>query len=430
MPPRRDLSPYALVVVLAVARLAMQLLPMAPYDGLDERYHVARLAFVLHEHRNPTTSERSVPPYVLTSSRDVRPYLVPNYEAQQPSAYYSLVAPLALLAPAHELLVWRIASALFALLCVLATAVIGERWFGAAGIAAAALVPFIPTWESLVLRGSNDAMACALVACAIAATASSPNRSGIIAEALLWGAAIATKLYVWPVAVIVPLLWWKQRADKRRIISVTAMSIVAVALTLIDLAARTSSPIGVVVVQGAQRGALSVLDIVKVTIASAVWTSGQHFDAMKPLGIVLYALPVLVAIAIAVRKSSGFTLQVSGLALLAFALAQSANVLLGYAQHAQQIGGKEGWYWFVLTPVLAPALLAPALTRARWLPWWIIAWDVVITDCQLIPTWSGLTSPLHPSLLFRWGPMHLPPAWVIPFRAVQIAALALVVRRA
>lgn len=430
MTPRRDLSPYALVVVLAAVRLAMQLVPMAPYDGLDERYHVARLAFVLHEHRNPTTSERSVPPYLLTNSRDVRPYLVPNYEAQQPSAYYSLVAPLALLAPAHELQVWRIASALFALVCVVATAAIGERWFGAAGIAAAALVPFIPTWESLVVRASNDAMACALVACAVAVTASSPKRSGIVAEALLWGAAIATKLYVWPVAVIVPFLWWKQRAETRRIVAVTAVSIVAAALTLADLAARTNSPIGVVVVQGAQRGALNVIDIVKVTIASAVWTSGQHFDAMKPLAMVLYALPVMIAIAIALRKCSGFTLQVSGLLLLAFALAQTANVVLGYVKNAQQIGGKEGWYWFVLTPILAPALLAPPLARFRWIAAWTVAWDIVITDCQLIPTWSGLTSAAHPSLLFRWGPMHLPPAWVIPFRAVQIAALAMVVRRA
>ena len=410
------------MVVLAAARLAMQLVPMAPYFGLDERYHVARLVFVQHEHRNPTTSERSIPPYLLTNTTDVKPYLVPNYEAQQPSAYYSLVAPLA-----SSLVGWRIVSAVFALICVVATAVIGERWFGTAGIAAAALVPFVPTWESLVVRASNDAMACALVACAIAVTV---TEASVIAEALLWGTAIATKLYVWPVAIVVPLSWWKQRAGRQRIAAVTAVSIVAAALTLADLAARTSSPIGVVIVQGATRGALSVIDIVKITIASAVWTSGQHFDAMKPLAMALYALPIVAAIIATSKDASGFRFQISGLALLAFAAAQAANVLLGYVKHAEQIGGKEGWYWFVLMPILAPALLAPALTRMRWLPWWIMAWDVVITDCQLIATWSGLTSPLHPSILFRWGPMHLPPAWVVPFRVVEIAALAMVVRRA
>ena len=109
---------------------------------------------------------------------------------------------------------------------------------------------------------------------------------------------------------------------------------------------------------------------------------------------------------------------------------QAANVIACVVTRSPQIGGKEGWYWFVLAPVLVPALLAPAIERSRWLIWWIAAWDIVITDCQLIPTWLGLTSPAHPSLLFRWGPMHLPPAWTLPFRAVQLAALFVMVRRA
>src|SRR5512135_1913941 len=98
----------------------MQMVAMPPYAGLDELYHVARLAFVLHEHRNPTTTELSVPRYLertieqkwdavpsfaILQARwsaapplrdapiregDVRPYARRNYEAQQPSAYYVL----------------------------------------------------------------------------------------------------------------------------------------------------------------------------------------------------------------------------------------------------------------------------------------------------------------------------------------------------
>src|SRR5437763_6641947 len=124
---------YALLIVCATARLLLQMAALPPYAGLDEVYHVARLAFVRAEHRNPTTSEASVPPYLMRSiaagrnggdaampamgeageqwpaivSRgnvvldqpikpaDLKPYVVKNYEAQQTSLYYSLAAPLA-----------------------------------------------------------------------------------------------------------------------------------------------------------------------------------------------------------------------------------------------------------------------------------------------------------------------------------------------
>ena len=42
---------------------------LPPYAGLDEVYHVARLAFVRAEHRNPTTSESSIPPYLIGDGR-------------------------------------------------------------------------------------------------------------------------------------------------------------------------------------------------------------------------------------------------------------------------------------------------------------------------------------------------------------------------
>ena len=48
-------------------------------------------------------------------------YVEPNYEAQQPSLYYSLVAPLARLFPRTvltQLRVWRFASVLFALIAM------------------------------------------------------------------------------------------------------------------------------------------------------------------------------------------------------------------------------------------------------------------------------------------------------------------------
>src|SRR5256885_1191460 len=107
---------------------------MPPYAGLDELYHVARLAFVLEEHRNPATT--------------------------------------------------------------------GERWWGRSGLVGAALVAFIPTWETLVTRASNDAFACALVAVAVAVTAWGRGRGAL--EALLWALAIAAKLYTWPLAIVLP----------------------------------------------------------------------------------------------------------------------------------------------------------------------------------------------------------------------------------
>src|SRR5437588_9672209 len=44
---------YALVSLAALARLLLQIAALPPYAGLDEVWHVSRLAFVRAEGRNP-----------------------------------------------------------------------------------------------------------------------------------------------------------------------------------------------------------------------------------------------------------------------------------------------------------------------------------------------------------------------------------------
>src|SRR3954453_21376846 len=56
---------HALLIVCPSARRFLQMAGMPPYAGLDEVYHVARLAFVRNEHRNPTTTEASIPLYLI-----------------------------------------------------------------------------------------------------------------------------------------------------------------------------------------------------------------------------------------------------------------------------------------------------------------------------------------------------------------------------
>src|ERR1051325_2764645 len=406
---------------------------MPPYAGLDELYHVARLAFVLEAHRNPRMGEASVPPdleatlertwdavpsFALLQTewrapavRDravtPRPYVRANYEAQQPSLYYSLVAPVARLFPRTvltQLRVWRYASVVFALIAIAATATIGERWYGGAGILAATCVAFIPTWETLVTRASNDAFACALVAVALAmssrAERRTPCRGGFLAplgmtlaEAVFWALAVAAKLYTWPLAIALPFFWRWQRASRWRVAIVIAACATSAALTMTDLASRTGTAIGVHFTHAG--GALSVVDLIKVTIASAAWTSGEHWDALRPLGIALYALPIVVAIALSARRRD--LLLLAAAVLAAFALAQAVNFV-----KSARVGGGEGWYRFVTVPIVVPALLAPAVKRFPFVALWIVAWDAVITT-HLVQTWAGRMTPGNPSRLFRWG---------------------------
>jgi hypothetical protein len=505
---------YALLIVCASARLLLQMAAMPPYAGLDEVYHVARLAFVRAEHRNPTTSEASVPPYLMRSveaarngdeapqarrnagvlagwpagvprlrpvdaampamgeageqwpaivargnvivnapltNADLNPYVVKNYEAQQTSIYYSLVAPLVPIRSAlFELRAWRAMSLLFALITVLATAEIGRRWLGPIGILGGAVLVSLPTWETLVMRAGNDAFACMLAAFAVLISMCAPKRPfGIAAQAIVWGLALNAKMYTWPLLIILPVLWWRQRASKSRVIAVMTVTVIAVLLTFVELSSRTRNPLGVVAFD--RPGGIvydvrvNISEIVRVTIASFAWTSGQHNDALRPIAIALYLLPIFTAAILAVRRRDA-TLPAGGTpaflafaALGAFTLAQTYNVvacvLANRGGNPIPIGGKEGWYWYVLAPVIVPALLGPAVKRWRAIAWWIVIWDVVITEGALFQDFAGMTSPAVKSVLFRWGPLHAPftahlagigvgplAAWTTAIRLVHLIA--------
>jgi hypothetical protein len=265
----------------------------------------------------------------------------------------------------------------------------------------------------------------------------------------MWGLAVNAKMYTWPLLIILPVLWWRQRATKWRWFAVVSVSLVAVLLTFAEFSARTRNPLGIValdrpggVVYDAR---VSISEIVRVTIASAAWTSGQFNDALRPAAIAIYLGPILLTIILAFRRrdaaepAGGTPAFLAFAALAAFALAQTYNVIAcvmaNKGGNPIPIGGKEGWYWYVLAPVIAPALLVPALARWRIAAWWLIAWDVVVTEVALFHDFAGTASPMHGSMLFRWGPLHLPftahlgeigvgpfAAWTTAIRLVHLAA--------
>src|SRR5437763_13468287 len=135
---------YALLIVAAGARLLLAVAAMPTYAGLDEAWHVARVAFVAYEGRQPNVFERSIPPYIGRAIRgeelpafgemrerwpevvrrgrvsvdrpfvasDLAPYESANYEAQQPPIYYAIAAHLAGGSAVAELRRLRMLSAL------------------------------------------------------------------------------------------------------------------------------------------------------------------------------------------------------------------------------------------------------------------------------------------------------------------------------
>jgi hypothetical protein len=271
----------------------------------------------------------------------------------------------------------------------------------------------------------------------------------IIIEALMWGLALNAKMYTWPLLVILPALWLRQRAPKKRVITVMVISLIAVLLTFAGLSSRTRNPLGVVafdrpggIVYDAR---VSVSEIVRVTIASAAWTSGQFNDALRPVAIAVYLGPIILLLLVAVwrrsatERGAGSPVFLAVAALAFFALAQGYNVvacvLANRGGNPIPIGGKEGWYWYVVMPIVIPALLVPALARWRIAAWWLVIWDVIITEVALFHDFAGMTSPMHGSILFRWGPLHAPftvhlggigvgplAAWTTAIRIVHLAA--------
>ena len=481
---------YALLIVAAAARLLLHIAAMPPYAGLDELYHVARLAFTAQEGRSPSTRETSIPPYLhksilqrpdalpsfaeigdrwpqvieenpgiirnepLTPS-ELRPYVMANYEAQHPPLYYALTAPLVRAQSARsavsELRLWRLISVFLGIVIVAATARAGEVLFGAPGILAGAFLIVMPTWFTLIARVANDALACALIAVAFMITVSAPRHvAGWIGEALVWAAAVATKLYAWPIAVVAPLFWWKQKAGWKRPAIVVATCAIAAIFTLVELSGRTDSAIGVVALNRPGTTPLDarvdVGELFRVFVASFAWTAGQHGNALRPFAIALYLGPILLAIAVLWRTGNPAcpdrrdrlsSILIALIALAIFGLAQVANVYMSVmarrAGNDIPIGGKEGWYWYALAPVIAVLLLGPILRErsrvAMMMLGWLALWDVIVHESALFHDYAGTTSPANPTFLFRWGPLHAPFTAVLDGIGVGPLAGGLVVLR-
>ncbi|MCU1347580.1 MAG: hypothetical protein JWO56_610, partial [Acidobacteria bacterium] len=266
------------------------------------------------------------------------------------------------------------------------------------------------------VRAGNDALACALLAVALAITASNPRRGWL--EALAWAGAVAVKLYTWPVAAVVPLFWWKQMASRSRIAVVLLAAMLSAGVTIFDLSHRTANPLGHF---GFDRPAISSATprpiaygtMAKIVVASGIWTSGQHNDALTARGMLLYAVPLLlIAFFSTLRLPDYRLLQFVGVAFVFFAIAQLVDAAAFIRQAraaglALPLGGKEGWYWYALAPLAM--LLFAGMPRVAAL--WIVVWDVAITEGALFHDYAGTSSPLHPSSLFRWGP------WQTPFTA-------------
>jgi len=318
----------------------------------------------------------------------------------------------------------------------------GATLFGARGIAAAALLVSLPTWLTLVVRASNDAFACALLALALAITASAPARIlGVAAEAIAWTLALAAKLYTWPVFVAAFVFWRRQRASMVRIVAVIAASAISVALTIVDLISRTHNPLGILAFDVAggtsTPQAIRIADMIKITIASGIWTSGQHWNALTPVGMILFAFPVAVLCVLRLRRAEA---RPALTAIGTFAFAQIVHAA-GYLRRARAAGialpaaGKEGWFWYALAPLVVatifPMTLLPLLAS------WLIGWDVILHEGALFHDFAGATSPSSPSWLFRWGPLHAPftadlsqvavgpfVSQMIALRAIHVVAIA------
>ena len=268
-------------------------------------------------------------------------------------------------------------SLLFALITVLATAEIGRRWFGPIGILGGAILVSLPTWETLVMRAGNDAFACMLAAIAVLISVCAPKRAdrhcrrgdrlgaGAEREDVHVAAADHPADSVVASARVENA---RDRGDDRcgdRRPAHVRRALVANAQSARRRRVRPAGRRGVRGEGQHQR------DRSRDDRQSSAWTSGQHNDALRPIAIALYLGPILIARArrADVRRQPA-SRQLAFAALCAFALAQAYNVIACVlARHGGNdipIGGKEGWYWYVLAPVDHPrAARARAETLAR-----------------------------------------------------------------
>lgn len=456
--------PSRLLLVLvslgATSRILLQIAAMPPYAGLDEIYHVGRVTFVASENRNPTRDEPSFPSFLddSLSGRGAIPdfafrsstwwqlraadykivdialptpiaYVSPNYEAQQPPLYYWVASHVVSLTRTPTVLLQlqrlRLVSATLAIITVVLSARLGLLLFGPVGAVAAATLPLFPTWETLLVRASNDALACAALALALLISFRGSNRwPGLLVEAIAWTLALAAKLYTWPVLAALVVLLIRQRSTARRATVVLVSCAFACALTAYDLRARTGNYTGLFWFdQASARGTVIPVDIdfigmLKVFVASGIWTSGQHNNAMTPVAMALFAWPLAIAAIIWLRsarktETGGLVFTVAVFASVAFAVAQAANANAFIHRAVTEgisipAGGKEGWYWYALAPLVIVPLLSTTFIRFRWsaafLVTWLFVWDVIIAEGALFRDYAGLSSSLHPSQLFRWGP--------------------------
>ena len=477
---------------------------MPPYAGLDEGFHVARVSFVAASGRQPSADEPSVARYFFLSFnglgdgppsfamakgewprlvarrtggwRDVpldaaaRSDLVAaNYEAQQASLYYAVAAPLVRLfgsTQLTELLLLRLLAVPLGVLTAVATGLLASRLWGRPAFVAGLLLVATPTWITLVGRAGNDALACAALAVALLLSArpgeSWPSRIG---EAASWAVAAATKLYAWPAALLLPLLWPRGASRERKVVVVLALA-VSVAATALDLHARTGDPTGKFELRTAgavplsaesvrRIAALPWLDYAKVFAGSAIWTSGPHADFLRPAGVVLFLLPwaLLAAAGLAAwpdlprRRGALLVAAVAVFAAAEFGQAWGAirQAVLG---HPTAGAGLAGWYLHAFDPVwygvgLGFAVAASTARRRGGLVAVALllafAADVWVTEFALFPDYAGLASPEVPGTLFRWGGGAAWPALVrlgtyglampwpglaVALRALEMAAFA------
>lgn len=461
--PHRSLTLLLLVFAAAFSRLLLQAVAMPPYAGLDEAYHVARAWFVSHEGRNPSRVEPSIPKY-LERSIETEPsapwsfaalgprwpeavatrrspwpnprievdggtlFAGVNYQAQHPSAYYSLAGAALSLAPGRrqldELLLLRVLSALLGALGVVSAALIGARIYGRPGLLGGALLGSFPTWITLVGRTANDPLA--IAAAGFAIFLALRRRGGLgstLLEACLWSLAIATKATIWPLLVAIPLAAVTRAWPVRRIGIVAGSACLSLALTTLDLQQRTGSLLGdqgLTGKQGAQSstpGSAAIPKMMKVFVASAIWPGAQHGNALTVFGMAAFTLPLIILLGgMALRRLR----RVRELPMLlgvcgAFAIAQGVHAW-GFIREAvhhgrpEPLGGFEGWYLWSLGPLVLPLLVGWAfrLPRGRTV-WpvlfvvWTVAWDIGIHEGGLFRDYSGETTPASRSLVFRWG---------------------------